>query len=252
MNRSAAPPRKAVEISGSLHRDLTSYALAASVAGVAALSVAPPASAQIVYTPAHQMIGSGEKLFIDLNHDGIKDVMIREIPFINPCCFPSNSVQAVPAPSGGAIQLGNFYGGAAPLAAGALIGDGFRFDTSAVNMMNATDTYGYRYGSWADAPPSFLGIRFNIQGETHYGWARIDLKLDGYPTFVDVMLSGYAYETQPNVSIRAGDRGENDENAQGGDEKPPSRPVTPQSASSGSAATLGALARGFRLVSQPQ
>jgi hypothetical protein len=175
MPRSAAPSRKAVEISGSLHRDLTLYALAASVAGVAALALAPPASAQIVFTPAHEMIGSGERLFIDLNHDGINDVMIREIPSTNPCCFPSNSVQAVPAPSRGAIQLGNFYGGAAPLPAGALIGGGFRFNTLAVNMMYATDTYGMRYGSWADAPPSFLGIRFKIDGETHYGWARLDL-----------------------------------------------------------------------------
>jgi hypothetical protein len=224
---------------------------------VAALSVAPPASAQIVYTPAHEMIGSGERLFIDLNHDGINDVMIREIPTSNPCCFPSNSVQAVPDPSRGAIQLGSSYGGAAPLPVGALIGDGFRFNTSAVNMMKATDTYGYLYGSWADVPPSFLGIRFKIKGETHYGWARIDLKFDYYPTYVDVMLSGYAYETQPNVSIRAGDRGENDENAQGGDEKPPSRPLAPQSArpesaQKESAATLGALACGIRLVSQPQ
>jgi hypothetical protein len=198
-----------------------------------------------VYTPAHESIHSGEKLFIDLNHDGINDVTIREIPYFRTCCYPSNSVQAVPAP-GAAIQLGSFYGGAAPLPVGAPIGDGLRFYNQAVKMANVTATYGYRSGSWASVPPSYLGIRFTINGETHYGWARIDLQFedDDYPIYVDVRLSGYAYETQPNVPIRAGDRGENgnDNDKDSGDAKL----ALPHTTPAGSAATLGALALGAR------
>jgi hypothetical protein len=247
MHRSAARSRQAVELPESLHRDLTFYALAASAAGVATLALAPPAVAQIVYTPAHEMIGSTEKMFIDFNHDGINDVMIREVGCASSLTFPSNSVQAVPAPPGGAIQLGNVYGDAAALPAGALIGDGYRFDPRSIAMMNFADTYSSRYGSWAVAPRAFLGVRFTIQEETHYGWARIDLRFVGFPSYVDVTLTGYAYQTQPNVSIRAGDRGESGEDTEGaGGEAPPAPDAT-----AGSAATLGALARGARRFSRP-
>jgi hypothetical protein len=244
--RQSAPSRKAVEIPESLDRDLTSYALAASVAGVAALALTPPAAAQIVYTSAHEAMSSDEKMFVDLNHDGINDLMLREIPCTSRSTFPSNSVQAVPAPQGGGIQLGNYYGGAAALPAGAVIGDGLRFTSRAVDMVNLADTYSSRYGSWANVPPSFLGIRFRIQGETHYGWARIELQFDGYSRYVEVILTGYAYETQPNVSIRAGDRGEDGENVEGSNGKASSPGATPESV-----VTLGTLARGARPASQP-
>jgi hypothetical protein len=244
--RQSAPSRKAVKVSESLDRDLTSYTLAASVAGVAALALTPPAAAQIVYTPAHEAIRSDEKMFIDLNHDGINDVAIREIPHISSCCFPSNSVQAVTATPGGGIQIGNLYGGAAPLPAGAVIGDGLRFDSRAIKMVDMSDTYYSISGSWKAAPISFLGIRFRIEGETHYGWARIVLQFNGYPTYIHVMLTGYAYETQPNVSIRAGDRGEDGENVEGRNGKASSPGATPESV-----VTLGTLARGARPASQP-
>ena len=239
MRRSAAPSRKAVELPESLHRDLTSYALAAGAAGVAALALAPPAAAQIVYTPAHETIGSREKMFIDFNHDGINDVEIREVS-----CIYSICVQAVPARPGGGIQLGNSYGDAAPLPAGAFIGNGLRFYSRSVDMVELNSSSS-RYGSWACAPHAFLGIRFWIQGKTHYGWARIDLQF-GLPYVVGVTLTGYAYQTQPNVAIRAGDRGENGENAQGPSGETPSSP----DAAAKSAATLGALASGARRIPQ--
>jgi len=51
----------------------------------------------------------------------------------------------------------------------------------------------------------FLGLRFIINGEVHYGWARFSVR-SGYFLFA-LKLSGYAYETSPDTTILAGDRG---------------------------------------------
>src|SRR4029077_1885007 len=67
------PDRIPAPLSDSLHRQLNAYALSACAAGVGVLALAVPAEAKIIYTPAHVVIGKGQKFQLDLNHDGIKD-----------------------------------------------------------------------------------------------------------------------------------------------------------------------------------
>lgn len=66
-------PRKAVDLSESLHRRLNVYALAASAAGVSALALSQAAEARIIYTPASIQLQRGEPFPLDLNHDGKVD-----------------------------------------------------------------------------------------------------------------------------------------------------------------------------------
>ena len=66
-------------------------------------------------------------------------------------------------------------------------------------------------GPWQNVSGKYLGIQFSINGQTHYGWARLTVKsfIDSqthYPE-IKVTLTGYAYETQPNTAILAGDEG---------------------------------------------
>lgn len=49
----------------------------------------------------------------------------------------------------------------------------------------------------------YLGLSFKINGKTHYGWARLNVKLMPYHGFT-ATLTGYAYETIPNKPIIAG------------------------------------------------
>ena len=58
-------------------------------------------------------------------------------------------------------------------------------------------------GFWANRVNKFLGLRFIINGEVHYGWARFSVR-SGYFLFA-LKLSGYAYETSPDTTILAGD-----------------------------------------------
>jgi hypothetical protein len=102
----------------------------------------------------------------------------------------------------------------------------------------------YCYGSWKNKKNRYLGLQFMINGEVHYGWARLSVEChDGN---VGALLSGYAYETVPNEGLKAGQTKEKkeepeDENLHGpGSPASPGSPVAPFS----TAATLGMLARG--------
>jgi hypothetical protein len=62
-----------------------------------------------------------------------------------------------------------------------------------------------QFGLWANASKKFLGLRFLIGGEVHYGWARFSVSTKNWP--IRAKLTGFAYETEPNKTILAGDRG---------------------------------------------
>jgi len=200
--RSSAKPAR---LSAFLNQRLNTYVVAATAASVSALAMAQGAEAQIVFTPANKTINTGEKLLIDLNHDGIPDVVVREGQCSVSVYFPGNSLQAVPQAGGGVERI--YPGLAAALSAGSEI-SGRNFFNSRGAVMATFTNYGvYYFGSWVDyeSQAKYLGIKFSSAGEVHYGWARLTV----LPATKDIIatLSGYAYETRANTPIRAGDRG---------------------------------------------
>ena len=78
----------------------------------------------------------------------------------------------------------------------------------------------------------YLGTRFQINGEPHYGWARLSVLRNG--RHFKVVLTGYAYETIPNKRIIAGRTHDSDETKQPASMKGYASP----------APTLGSLALG--------
>src|SRR5579864_3478767 len=68
------PTRVPSQLSESLHKQLSAYALAASAAGVGMLALAQPAEARVIYTPAHHKITIVHHHYkLDLNHDRVTD-----------------------------------------------------------------------------------------------------------------------------------------------------------------------------------
>src|SRR5262249_5047368 len=57
-------------------------------------------------------------------------------------------------------------------------------------------------GPWNGAHDRYLGIEFLIHGQTHFGWARLNVQCNGFKLFG--LLTGYAYETIPNKGIITG------------------------------------------------
>ena len=58
-------------------------------------------------------------------------------------------------------------------------------------------------GTGAGVQHRFLGLKFKIHGETHFGWARFNVTLSQTAT-IQATLTGYAYETVPNKAIVTG------------------------------------------------
>jgi hypothetical protein len=199
MKRSSGP-RKAVDLSPSIHHHLNKYALAASAAGVGMLASA--AEAKIVYTPAHKVILHGSHLALDLNRDGITDFYINQ----RSVCYTSGC-QAALYVNGAAVSGGNYVEGirnAYALKASQRIGSTKPFLGGAMYYrQHSQNTSGVCTGSWTNVKNRYLGLRFLLKGETHFGWARLSVTCSLKTKTIGV-LTGYAYETIANKPIIAG------------------------------------------------
>jgi hypothetical protein len=112
-------------------------------------------------------------------------------------------------------RSGYFLSAASALPAGAPIGPkgnfSVRFPFMAVELFQKGDGSQYSdLGPWAGkgngVSDRYLGLKFVVGGEVHYGWARLSVTLGHHRQFDDVSgtLTGYAYETVPDKPIVAG------------------------------------------------
>lgn len=89
-------------------------------------------------------------------------------------------------------------------------------------------------GNWRDVHGLYLGLKFVIGTETHYGWARFNVTNGGQSgAAITATLTGYAYESVANRPILTGKT-----HGPTGPEPLAMNPTPPQPA------TLGVLARG--------
>ena len=226
MNRSSRPRTTAV-LSKSLNQELSSYALAAEAAGLGLLALAQPAEAKIIYTPAHVQVNG--IVPIDLNHDGINDFFLFNYGFhtssgggallvcLNPFNNGSRTVCASSSFGTNALNafrvvesMGNEWGAAVKPGAKIIGGDRFRSGHSAdlgqVTFPTSSHQKPVWGGPWMNGGKGvknrYVGIKFQIKGRFHFGWARVTVTTQG--NSFTARLTGYAYETIPNKGIVAG------------------------------------------------
>lgn len=93
-------------------------------------------------------------------------------------------------------------------ASGELIGPGGT--TAADGLLGSADTYGGADGNFLPDDPlygkkrGFIGFSFLIGGNTHYGWADVEVDVEGDFGQGFLNLYGYGYETLANTAIAAG------------------------------------------------
>jgi len=134
---------------------------------------------------------------IDIDGDATVDFRFRSI---------GTEMNALPEGTNRALvidQFGTKFG--SNLDPGSIIGvvpqDGMRWDTSPVILGGCASG-----GGGLDCPGEFqsgfdfLGLEFEISGQTHYGWIEIESIQD----FGPIRFHRWAYESEPGMSIRAG------------------------------------------------
>jgi hypothetical protein len=186
----------------SLQDQLKAYsAIAGSMAATAG-------GAQIVYTDVNPDFVAHDTIvyFLDLNNDTIPDFM-----------FAGYDVQTSYGQVGLAVTLpydtangilGSLYYGVYPMPYALNNGDSIRPNSP---MWNDTINGGYNYlgvlypgpytyGNWVGVNDKYIGLRIKVNGQYHYGWARLSVNAGSD----SIIIKDYAYEVLPNVGLTAG------------------------------------------------
>lgn len=204
-------------LSNDLNRKAGLYSLAAAAAGVSLLALAQPAAAEVVVTKKTIHIpvaprSMPEPVRISMANNGVDN-----FSFI----LSSAGVRELlvgglnPGQNGSHNQIiagGDFYGKALALERGAKVGPAgpSSYFSSFFPLVEGTNTSNgkfYSRGYWGgNRKNSYLGVRFLINGQTHYGWIRLTVTTNvksGAPS-LEATITGYAYETVANKPIKAG------------------------------------------------
>ncbi len=194
-------------------------------------AAAAGANAQVVYTdvnPDYLLSGNMNIYSLDLNNDTYTDFLLMTVDTVinsvstyssNTISYNINAKVATINPaasSNGWIGLGtSSY--PSPLSQGANIGSsgnffssGSSFGIPVAGIVHRSAVYNgiQVYNSSSDIgefqidQEGILGLRFKINTNIHYGWARVEFTTNG-----QLSIKDYAYEATPYTEITAGDNG---------------------------------------------
>lgn len=225
-------------------QQLTSYALAAAAAGVSILALAGRSEAKIIYRSTHRVIGDGSSFNLDFNGDGTTDLTLQNKHHSH-CTTDGycSSSQALAVKMSGGNQVVYNVFGAVAMKPGMRIGPKAVWRGGVQNMAVMLGSFGTSGvgGSWINVENRYLGVKFTIKGQTHFGWARLSVQVRP-PLTITATLTGYAYETIPSKPIIAGQtKGSSDDSIEA--------PNASLTAPAPKSATLGMLALGAPALS---
>jgi hypothetical protein len=205
-------------VSQKLDRQVNFYAGAAAAAGVSILAMVQPAQGEVIITkktipiPISNFDGQQFPVPIDFNRDGVTDLSFILSTF---AYHSFNGILVALPATGGAVVAApgakdNFY--ASALLRGAKVGPSAHFSSKGVADLersqggeSGSSRYSRNiYGKWNSGSPNrYLGVRFLINGQTHYGWVRMTVAF-GTRRPIAATITAYAYETVANKKIFAG------------------------------------------------
>jgi hypothetical protein len=217
--------RRPAPLGAGLEKRVSAYAAAAGAAGVTFLALAPTTEAKIVYTPANTSIPvNGQPVPLDLNHDGITDFVFSNLFWAGSEGFFLMGVRAGASNPGNGVWGRGVFTEASwvsfprPCSSGfaAALPSGFKVRSNNSYLQKSacwvmawrggrTSSFSndiVTYGQWLFTQHRYLGLKFMVGSEIHYGWARFTIILQ--KETVLATLTGYAYETIPNKPIITG------------------------------------------------
>src|SRR6266705_3465070 len=205
MKMSSGPHKTASKLSQAVRQRLNSYALAKVLVGMGLIASAWPTEAKVVYTPRNVTISGNGSIKLDLNHDGITDFVLRSVSQVAACGNRHGligSTKITPTIGDGVVV--------SHLNFAALLGSGIPIDARATFYKAQTIvTQFFICSSGFQHVAGYLGLEFQINGRTHYGWAQV--RIDAYYNYGINHLTGMrttlvdqAFETIPGQAIKTG------------------------------------------------
>jgi hypothetical protein len=209
-------------LAGKLDKNLVTYALAASAAGVGLMALTQSAEAKVVATSAHIVVPiNGGVIQFDVNGDGIPDFGLSAGEFVDTSCcavhpkgrpplggIAGGHLKVIPAQPANEVAV--IEETAAALPPDVQIGAGRHFEAGSIMMAGIIVTgcggSSDAYGNWKGTHPphAYLPIKFSdTSANVHYGWVRISCTETGAIDF-NATIDGFAYETVPNKPIVSG------------------------------------------------
>jgi hypothetical protein len=212
--------RQPAQLAGQLDPKLFAYTVAASAACAGMIAACPSVEAEVIATPASiPVLVNGGLVQFDINRDGVADFGLSWRSGVVPphhktcgsSCPPATSYRLKVVPAQPANEVWQTFqipfGGssycAAALGAGRRVGPNSPFSPGDKAMFAHYAFFGGIYTScpWLGPhpPDPYLGVKFlDASNRLHYGWVRFKIDSAG------VTVTGYAFETLPNVPINTG------------------------------------------------
>ena len=213
---SIQPTDSSNQLPDNLSRRVSPYSMAAAAAGVSVLALAAPAQSEVVITKKTiTFTALGPAATVDLNNDGIPDFEFDATSFAYHGAS-NGSLFTRPLAGGAVVGKPLVSGGrsyASALMRGARIAASEHFTTGSFTIIEGTrGSFSYSgtgkhssFGRWPLGTKNrYLGVKFLINGHTHYGWIRLSVNPDRREGEVSGTITAYAYETVPNKPIFAG------------------------------------------------
>ncbi|SRR5579872_136306 len=209
--------RARAQLAVKIEQNLKTYALAASAAGVAVLACNAPAEAApvcktvdalMVFTatfglsPANQLVpalnlAQSYHTFSTHTSTGInRGFFTRNVPGAQPVVTSNGLVAALA--SGANIGPGGQFG------------DGVSYGLIFTFIPDYGATTNHHRGNVEFGKTNFLGFKFLISGQAHYGWVSLVstiVKRNSRTPHVNTEIVAYGYESTPNTAIAAGSCG---------------------------------------------
>jgi hypothetical protein len=200
--RARSNGKRGTALRATLERALHSYMVAAGAAGVGLLALASPADAEVVYTRVQVELEPNQYYYLDLNNDGFRDFLLSNIQFAGIYTFQQVNALWSTGRQVNGEEARHYF----PLALmrGAKIGNSQPFSMcgcSSFGLIMAGVNPG-QTGYWGNVDDRYLGLKLMLKGESHFGWARMTVRVEG--TKIQAYLDGYAYETNAGRPILAG------------------------------------------------
>lgn len=170
---------------------LSDRKLVASVAGAVAVLGASDVQAAPIYSGVQDIaINLDSTVDLDLDGDSVIDYAFRNLLDLD------SGVRQLDLLASGTNEAVVFAAVPTPLSEGVSLPGDQKFGTPTGAMVQSVSG---GVDSWLEAPNQYLGLRFDIAGATHYGWARLTVNADTTATLHD-----WAYESRAGRGIATG------------------------------------------------